>query len=265
MSPTRIRRLRAALGLSQAALAARLGVSSNTVARWERGAATPSAASLARLHGLTEARAPGAPTGLPWVDAEPAPRTFSKDELVRLLRLAVKRIPRVPYAVGGADALAAAGYVRDTQDVDVFVAHEHLGALMTALREVGLKTYTVQSPSHYGAHLAGDLDRDRRIDVLVPFGEPELTAIDEARVDARGLRVMGADHLAATKATAYFYSGEARHMVDVAELLRRGIASEARVRAILRRIDRADARRFDEALALFLGGSPPKARPRHRP
>lgn len=75
---------------------------------------------------------------------------------------------------------------------------------------------------------------------------------------------MGPDRLAATKVTAYFYSGDGKHMVDVAELIRRGIASEARVRAILRSIDRSDARRFDEALALFMAGRPSKPQPRPR-
>jgi transcriptional regulator with XRE-family HTH domain len=260
MAPARIRRLRSSLGLSQAALASRLGVSSNTVARWERGVTKPTAENVARLRALEEAPVPVA---APWPEVVPAQRAFSKEELVRLLRAAVKRVPGLPYAVGGADALAAAGYERETKDVDVFVAHEHLGALMGALRAVGLKTYTVQSPSHYGAHLAGDLDRDRRIDVLVPFGEPELTAIEEAREDARGLRVMGPDHLAATKATAWFYSGDGKHMQDVAELIRRGVASETRIRAILRSIDREDVARFDEGLALFMGGArikPPRRR-----
>jgi DNA-binding transcriptional regulator YiaG len=37
MTPTALRRLRRRLDLTQGALAARVGVTSNTVARWERG------------------------------------------------------------------------------------------------------------------------------------------------------------------------------------------------------------------------------------
>lgn len=46
--------LRAALGLSQEALAQALGVSSRTVARWEEGAATPSSLAQTRLRLLAE-------------------------------------------------------------------------------------------------------------------------------------------------------------------------------------------------------------------
>ena len=44
----RVRRLREALGLTQADLAARLGVTATTVHRWERGVYTPTIRTLKR-------------------------------------------------------------------------------------------------------------------------------------------------------------------------------------------------------------------------
>ena len=51
-SPESIAELRKKLGLSQAAFAKSLGVPPNTVSRWENGATTPDAASLAAIHSV---------------------------------------------------------------------------------------------------------------------------------------------------------------------------------------------------------------------
>ncbi len=55
-SPESIAELRKRLGLSQAALARALGVPPNTVSRWENGATTPDAASLAAIHSVAMER-----------------------------------------------------------------------------------------------------------------------------------------------------------------------------------------------------------------
>jgi transcriptional regulator with XRE-family HTH domain len=50
--PQRLREVRAAAGLKQTDVADRLGVSSVTVSRWERGAMTP---PLSRVHEIADA------------------------------------------------------------------------------------------------------------------------------------------------------------------------------------------------------------------
>ena len=47
-------KVRSALGLSQAAMAARLGIPQNTVSRWETGATTPDAHSLAAFYSVAQ-------------------------------------------------------------------------------------------------------------------------------------------------------------------------------------------------------------------
>ncbi len=53
-SPGHLRTLRDALGLTQQQFADRLGVSSQTVSRWERGEARPSEPTLARIRALQQ-------------------------------------------------------------------------------------------------------------------------------------------------------------------------------------------------------------------
>ena len=53
-----VRRLRAHLGLSQAALAERIGTRQQTISEWETGRYQPRGASVRMLQFLAEARAP---------------------------------------------------------------------------------------------------------------------------------------------------------------------------------------------------------------
>lgn len=63
-APNRLKQLREASGLSQRALAQRLGVASNAVARWERGEHAPSVYGALRV-----SRALGVPVESIWLDA----------------------------------------------------------------------------------------------------------------------------------------------------------------------------------------------------
>lgn len=53
-APTYVRSLRRGLDMKQQAFAARIGVSANTVARWETGSVKPSGESINRLLSLTK-------------------------------------------------------------------------------------------------------------------------------------------------------------------------------------------------------------------
>lgn len=71
MEATEIRRLRERLGLTQAAMAAQLGVNFVTLSRWELGRSRPSALAVGRLRALEGAESPSAsaPTPSAAVDA----------------------------------------------------------------------------------------------------------------------------------------------------------------------------------------------------
>ncbi len=93
--PERIKHLRAKLGLTQVALAERLGVSFPTVNRWENGKARPSQLSWQALLDLSKDNAAGVPAGQesenaapakPPLSAEPPLLDFTaKPEVVRVL------------------------------------------------------------------------------------------------------------------------------------------------------------------------------------
>lgn len=71
MEPVEIRKLRERLGLTQAAMAAQLGVNFVTLSRWELGRSRPSALAVSRLRALEGAESPSAssPTPAAAVDA----------------------------------------------------------------------------------------------------------------------------------------------------------------------------------------------------
>ncbi|MCR4315039.1 MAG: hypothetical protein NUW37_01680 [Planctomycetes bacterium] len=79
----------------------------------------------------------------------------SKEELVSKLAQALDSVPSVRYALGGAEAMAAHGYSRHTDDLDVFVLEDDLNKLMHALRKTGLETFSVFEPFHYAARILG--------------------------------------------------------------------------------------------------------------
>lgn len=72
MSPSRIRRLRKRLGLSQQAFADRIGADQSTVSRWEQKGARPSGPAIKLLEYLEACAAPALSTAVPRSGAEAA-------------------------------------------------------------------------------------------------------------------------------------------------------------------------------------------------
>lgn len=190
---------------------------------------------------------------------------YSRETLLNLLRKAVTTgEPGLKYGVGGATAMAEHGYKRFTQDVDVFVLQDGLSPLMARLRDVGLQIFAIQEPSHYAAKIPGDPEPERRIDVLVSYGEPEMSAIEYATVGTGGLRFFGADLLAMAKFYAHDDSGDVRHALDMAAMHRRGLFSAERVRQMIELIDPERLKKYDEVVKSFEVVSNPKPRPTKR-
>lgn len=97
-----------------------------------------------------------------------------RDLLERFLR-ASKKVDS-PYAIGGALAMAAHGYSRQTSDVDVFLEHGKVAAWSRALREECLCVERVVGGIHYVA-TAPEYPASVRIDLLFPFDDPEWSAV----------------------------------------------------------------------------------------
>lgn len=191
---------------------------------------------------------------------------FSRAELLAKLGEGLRLAPDVPYAIGGATAMAFHGYRRFTRDVDVFVLEEGLNPLMRALRAVGLEVFAISEPSHYAAKLRGDPDPERRIDVLIPSGEPELSAVEHAVTGGR-FRVFPPNLLAMAKFYALDDGGDPRHAFDLLAMYRRGMFDPEAVRAMIESIDPERLGAYVELIRSFVAAGrerPKRARPTKR-
>lgn len=85
----------------------------------------------------------------------------------------------IDYAIGGALAMAAAGYARHTKDVDLFVTEPGRIKSLMAFRRAGYIVTPVFEPHHYAVYpREGIDDPEVRIDLMIPAGEPDLSAIE---------------------------------------------------------------------------------------
>lgn len=190
---------------------------------------------------------------------------YSRAALIERFKKALVFAPlRLQYAVGGATALAEHGFKRFTADVDVFVLEAGLNPLMQAFRKVGLEVFAIAEPSHYAAKLPGDPDPERRLDVLVPHSEPELSAVEYPMMGSDDFKVFTPDLLALVKFYAYDDSADVRHAFDLAAMHRRGMFDPALVRGMLVSVDPERAKNYDKLIRMFGAHRRPKSRPTKR-
>ncbi|MBI4575355.1 MAG: helix-turn-helix transcriptional regulator [Planctomycetes bacterium] len=157
MDPGTIRDRRRGLGLTQAQLAFALGVTPNTVARWERGEVRPSLGAgralscvLGRRHTLRGATTPAPPTAS-WAELwrmggsihGAAMRTRRNPEppdprgALPALRAALAAVGQ-PTVLAGGLAVIAWGVLRFTQDVDAIgLSPEHIRAFAASAQARG--------------------------------------------------------------------------------------------------------------------------------
>ena len=141
----------------------------------------------------------------------------------------------VEYAIGGALAMAAAGYARHTKDVDLFVVEKDRFKVLRALRRAGLDVISVFEPHHYAAYLPGHHDDlEVRIDVMVPADEPDLSAIEypERKALTKGgheFNVVIPDLLAVMK----YHSDREKDEDDFRAMYRHATFDPEQVRAIV--------------------------------
>ena len=193
---------------------------------------------------------------------------YTRGELIRRVARALSG-SGLTYAIGGATAMGAAGYRRSTRDVDVFVFERDLNALMHRLHTFGgLDTFAVMEPSHYAAKIPGDPDPERRVDVLVPFSEPELSAIEFPNQwrKKRPLHVFQPTLLALTKFYAYDDSKDVRHANDLQAMYKRGLFDVVAARGMIQSVDPGRVRAYDKLIRSFQAQAQAARRPaRPRP
>jgi hypothetical protein len=83
-----------------------------------------------------------------------------------------------PYAIGGALAMAAHGYVRQTTDVDTFLRDEDRLAWLRAARAEGLLIEELSHKARYIAFTLKHRDPRVRIDLIFPSDASALDAIN---------------------------------------------------------------------------------------
>lgn len=168
----------------------------------------------------------------------------------------------VGYAVSGAVALGLRGSVRTTLDLDVVVLADEVPTTLETLSSAGFEVPAVDESDLEPQYIVRDPETDVTVDVLVGFGEPEVSLIAEATVmQAAGVeaRVARPEHLL----ISYLYSNQPRHLGDFASVAQSGQVTLAQLRGIL-----SDTHpemlpvlqeRWDQAI------SPPPAPPRPTP
>jgi len=172
-------------------------------------------------------------------------------ELLEVLERSLTPL-QIPYAIGGGVALNAHGYRRHTDDVDVFIREEDRALVLRALRVAGLVTATVMSPFMYMAKFPDETDPEIRIDVMVPAGDPEISAIEMAvrtELPEMGSEIplFDPEWLALSK----FYSNLPEHRRDLQKMWELGLFDVREARRRLGLMDPDSAPDFDAELRSF--------------
>jgi hypothetical protein len=168
------------------------------------------------------------------------PVTGRTTGLARAVRaaLAALRRARIPFSVVGATALSVRGLPRMTRDLDLVVRSEAALRALEALRKAGFRSATPLPRD------ADDLEpmyvlvhRETRVevDLLVAFGEPERTVIEESerkQVFGASAPVARLEHLL----VMYLYSNQPKHIGDFASIVQSGRADLGRAQRLLAEI-----------------------------
>jgi len=165
------------------------------------------------------------------------------EQLLDLFLAAAAEVGR-PYAIGGALAMGAHGYRRNTDDVDAFVNHVDRIEWLRALRRQGLTVAPLFAGVHYIAYLPEHDDPEIRIDLLVPAEDPDLSAIeapDSATIADRPAEIWPVDLLVIAK----YRSTRPEDNADVGKMFERGLFDPKSVRSIMLHMgERSLAQRF---------------------
>lgn len=159
-------------------------------------------------------------------------------ELIPAFRECTQALRRMDteWAVGGAEAMAAHGFARETMDVDIFIGDDARDELLATLEQRHLPVITVLENVHY-AITPNPKNDDVRVDLLFPSDEPEVSGIwkptDLVIADER-VPVLRMEFIVASKLLTDPGSERGRKDAgDLAELQRRGLVDGPRVLDVL--------------------------------
>lgn len=177
--------------------------------------------------------------------------------LVALVRRCARHLDKLEadWAVGGATAMGAHGYVRQTRDVDLFIADDCRADLLAALKGDGYLVDDVMPPVHYVVTPLKAADPESRVDLLFPaLGIETLGLMAARRVSIAGMKlpVMPLAHLVALKLQTDPLFDRDRYdkdLQDLRELRARGYIDSRKVEELLEDVrDKAAVRRLHDLL-----------------
>jgi hypothetical protein len=159
------------------------------------------------------------------------------------------------WAVGGALAMAAHGYVRETQDIDVFISPDFREQLLQKLDDKKIHVITVAEDLHYAIPSKGSVEE--RVDLMFPYADPDISAIavpDYATVDGKKRPVWPLDLIVVSK----LMGDREKDAHDLVALRQRGMVDAKAVHTILGHMgeDHAIAR-----LQILMRGDRERSRP----
>jgi hypothetical protein len=171
------------------------------------------------------------------------------EEVRRMLKevAGVLNEARVPYAVGGAVAMALYGVRRATMDVDIFSLESAKRKVLRALRNIGYEIEPAGAPFLYLAYPPWQTSgRDVRVDLLFPADEPDISGVETAQnIEVEpGLKVKVFSLVMLT--LSRLYSDQPRHRTDLYLLHERGLLPVEEAMEILEEYDPRTAREFQE-------------------
>ncbi len=168
----------------------------------------------------------------------PKPSAISS-EVFALLRDAVHAAASVTslYAIGGAVGMAAHGYARQTSDVDLFVDKDARAGILRALRLAGFHVQPIFEGLHYVAQRPGEKDPELRIDVLVPYDDPDWSAVaapETAEMGGLSFHVFPSELLVLSK---FYGVDNPQYLADIYKMHHRGLFDAALARKYLLEMD----------------------------
>lgn len=182
------------------------------------------------------------------------PSLLLSQESERLFRFAIRvmRDLGIQYAIGGGVAVQVHGYRRTTADVDLFILEADRERVLKEFRSyTGMRVEEAFAPHHYIIQYRSTRDPEVRIDLLIPAGEPELSAIEYAETiksdDVGSFEVFPVDLLVLAK--FYAADSEPRHELDIAQLLAKAAFDPATPRAMLVATDPDAVADYDALIA----------------
>ena len=180
-----------------------------------------------------------------------------------LLEVAVEAVRSlgVDYAIGGAVAMEAHGFARETQDVDLFALDDDRVEVLQTLRKYGLVVFPIMTPYHYGAKFPHETNPEVRIDVMFPAGEPELSAVEwpeECEIQGVKCNVFSVTLLVMAK---FYTNRDDKDIPDLAGMMHRGLFNPREVYDVMQTVDPSGAQEFAQLIARLRIASQPRPRP----